>query len=65
MEKSLDVAELRKDLKMNREEFARLAGVDPATVWRWEKEVPERGPARALLERIREETPSQPEASLQ
>ena len=51
MADDLNLPELRKRNGLTQAALAELAGVDPATVWRWEKEgIPKRGPARAFLE---------------
>ena len=53
MQSDLDLPAIRKKLKMTQADLARAAGVDVSTVWRWENEgVPERGPARAFLDRL-------------
>lgn len=53
MEHVLDIKALRKKHGMTQADLAEAAGVNTATVWRWEKNgVPARGPARAFLERL-------------
>lgn len=53
MRTELDVQALRAKLKLTQADLAQLAMVNIATVWRWENEgVPERGTARAFLERL-------------
>lgn len=53
MAKSINVQDVRNRLKWSRARLAEEAGVDVSTVGRWETEgVPERGPAKAFLERL-------------
>lgn len=53
MDATLDIPAIRKTLKLTQADLAKQAGVDVSTVWRWENEgVPERGPARAFLDRL-------------
>lgn len=50
---TLDLPAIRKKLDITQADLAKQAGVDVSTVWRWENDgVPERGPARAFLERL-------------
>lgn len=46
------IRNFRKERGLNQTEFGLLAGVDQATVSRWEKGIEPRGPARKLLESI-------------
>lgn len=53
MNSKLDLPVLRAALGLTQSELAEKAGVNVATVWRWENEgVPKRGPARAFLDRL-------------
>lgn len=56
MSTTFDLVALRKKLNMTRAALAEQAGVDVSTVCRWEtKGVPDRGPARAFLDRLARE----------
>lgn len=53
MQNTLHIPTIRKALKLTQADLAAQAGVNIATVWRWENEgIPEKGPARAFLERL-------------
>lgn len=53
MHTDLDIPAIRKKLKLTQAQLAEMAGVDVATIWRWENEgVPTRGSARSFLERL-------------
>lgn len=53
MEQLLDLASIRADLELTQAELAAQAGVDVATIWRWENDgIPKRGPAKAFIERL-------------
>lgn len=53
MSKNLNILAIRTKLQMTRAQLAAAAGVDVSTVCRWEKKgPPNRGPARALIERL-------------
>jgi transcriptional regulator with XRE-family HTH domain len=53
MRTDLNVQAIRTKLKLTQAGLAEVAMVDVTTVWRWENiGVPERGPARAFLERL-------------
>lgn len=61
---SKHIAELRADLKWTQPQLAEAADVDVSTVWRWEnKSPPKKGPTKAFLERLREETPGREKAA--
>ena len=50
----LDIPAIRKALNLTQSQLADMAGVNLSTVWRWENDgVPKRGPARALLDRLK------------
>ena len=52
----LDIPAIRKALNLTQSQLADMAGVNLSTVWRWENDgVPKRGPARALLDRLKSE----------
>ncbi len=52
----LDIPAIRKALNLTQSQLAEMAGVNLSTVWRWENDgVPKRGPARALLDRLKVE----------
>lgn len=52
----LDIPAIRKALNLTQSQLADMAGVNLSTVWRWENDgVPKRGPARALLDRLKVE----------
>lgn len=56
MQSSLDLTAIRAALKLTQADLANMAKVNVATIWRWENEgVPERGPARAFIERLAED----------
>lgn len=56
MQNAIDLSSIRSALGLTQAELARRAGVNITTVWRWENEgIPERGPARAFLERLAED----------
>lgn len=53
----LDIPTLRKALRLTQSQLAEMAGVNLSTVWRWENGgVPKRGPARAFLMRLSQES---------
>ncbi len=55
-ETPLDIPAIRKALNLTQSQLADMAGVNLSTVWRWENDgVPKRGPARALLDRLKAE----------
>lgn len=55
-ETPLDIPAIRKALNLTQSQLADMAGVNLSTVWRWENDgVPKRGPARALLDRLKVE----------
>lgn len=55
-ETTLDIPAIRKALNLTQSQLADMAGVNLSTVWRWENDgVPKRGPARALLDRLKVE----------
>lgn len=55
-ETPLDIPAIRKALSLTQSQLADMAGVNLSTVWRWENDgVPKRGPARALLDRLKAE----------
>ena len=55
-ETRLDIPAIRKALNLTQSQLADMAGVNLSTVWRWENDgVPKRGPARALLDRLKVE----------
>ncbi len=56
MTDEIDIPAIREKLKLTQAQLATMAGVDVATVWRWENEgVPQRGPARAFLQRLQKD----------
>ncbi|HEU5019657.1 MAG TPA: helix-turn-helix transcriptional regulator [Pseudolabrys sp.] len=58
MSTEIDLKALRKRYNWTQAELAARAGVDVATVWRWENEgLPKRGPARAFLEHLAADAP--------
>ena len=62
MSEILDLPLIRRKLKITQADLAKQAGVDVSTVWRWENDgVPERGPARAFLERLAADTAHLPD----
>ena len=53
MEHAIDLVAIRSALGLTQAALAEQAGVDVATVWRWENEgIPTRGPAKAFIERL-------------
>ncbi len=55
-ETPLDIPAIRKALNLTQSQLADMAGDNLSTVWRWENDgVPKRGPARALLDRLKAE----------
>lgn len=49
----IDLAAIRRSLKLTQPQLAEMAGVNLSTVWRWENEgVPTRGAARAFIDRL-------------
>lgn len=55
-ETPLDIPAIRKALCLTQSQLADMAGVNLSTVWRWENDgIPKRGPARALLDRLKVE----------
>jgi transcriptional regulator with XRE-family HTH domain len=53
MHDTIDLPKLRETLGLTQADLAGQAGVDVATVWRWEKNgIPKRGSARAFIERL-------------
>jgi transcriptional regulator with XRE-family HTH domain len=54
---ALDIPGIRKRHGLTQQGLADLAGVNLSTVWRWENGNPPRGPAKAFLARLRDETP--------
>lgn len=53
MHDDIDIPAIRETLGLTQSDLATRAGVDVATVWRWENRgVPKRGSARAFLEQI-------------
>lgn len=61
----LDILSIRKALRLTQSQLAEMAGVNLATVWRWENVgVPKRGPARAFLMRLNQESFGVPTSAL-
>lgn len=60
-----DVEDLRRRLRMNRTQFAKLCGVDARTVSRWETQDGPRptGAAQAVMSAIKEKLDSDPKAA--
>ncbi|GAA0588961.1 helix-turn-helix transcriptional regulator [Paenochrobactrum glaciei] len=49
----IDLAAIRRILKLTQPQLAEMAGVNLSTVWRWENEgVPKRGAAKAFIDRL-------------
>lgn len=49
----IDLAAIRRSLKLTQPQLAEMAGVNLSTVWRWENEgVPKRGAAKAFIDRL-------------
>lgn len=59
----LDIPAIRAAHGLTQQGLADLAGVNLSTVWRWENVSAPKGSARALLTRLRDETPTQTPAS--
>lgn len=56
MPNQIHLPTIRADLGLTQAKLAEQAGVNITTVWRWENEgIPEKGPARAFLERLAED----------
>lgn len=61
MEQLSDLASIRAALGLTQAALAEQAGVDVATVWRWENEgIPKRGPAKAFIERLARDAAAKP-----
>lgn len=61
MEQIIDIASIRSTLGLTQAELAAQAGVDVATIWRWENNgIPKRGPARAFIERLAKDAQAKP-----
>ena len=59
MEQHRNLAAIRSSLGLTQAELAGRAGVDVATIWRWENRgLPRRGPAKALVARLAEDAVS-------
>jgi transcriptional regulator with XRE-family HTH domain len=59
MQRTIRIEDLLTRLGLTQAQLAEKAGVTTMTVWRWKKYgLPEHGPARALLERMAEESAS-------
>lgn len=55
----IDLASIRRTLKLTQPQLAEMAGVNLSTVWRWENEgVPRRGAAKAFIDRLIADTAS-------
>jgi len=53
MDQKIDLPSIRKALGLTQSELATRAGVNVATVWRWENDgIPKRGPAKAFIEQL-------------
>jgi len=46
---NINLANIRKSLKKTQQQFADCLGVNQATISRWEKEAPIRGPALKMI----------------
>lgn len=55
----LDIKSIRENHGLTQQGLADLAGVNLSTVWRWENGNAPKGAARALLLRLRDESPSE------